>query len=387
MEPPFRVGGGEVESPYFIGRWNELNDLVHTLGSMSENKVVLGIRRVGKSCLIHNALRAIRTTYPGVLCGKINCRGIGSHRSLADEIVLAALQAYKDEALVRGWTRLRGHLASRRIAQAIDAVNAIEFTAVQELFRARIELHERSLSEEQFLRRAFQFLREFTTADRQLVLALDEFQELEKLPGDIFQHFKAASDSLPNVRFVFSGSSLGLLEKVFLRPDSPLYLMAGKMHLAPLPDLAVEAFVGDRLQLAGIEADKDTCLHVHTRTGGIPYYVQKLGLLMWIRALQSRMLQVTTDDVDAAFEEMLREVGGEFESRLEHKYGPLQKDILRAISEGFHRRRDIATAIDRPEGQLSAALRSMEAGQVIFKAGRGVYEIADPVFQEWLRRL
>lgn len=391
METPFAVGR-IVRPPYFIDRTAEISRLATTLGSLSENQLVVAIRRMGKSSLLANVVDEIRRSYPTTLVAQLDCRRVTNTESFVDELVRAALTAYQDEHPVAGWLRLKARLMTDKITELVPEVQRVGAQGGGEalgiLFTAYLEFRERRIDPDRFITQAFEFLERFTNARTQgLVVVLDEFQELDKLQTPlVFQLFKSYGDRLPKIRFCFSGSSVSLLEKIFLRADSPLYLTAGKVPLEPLPQDVVTGFVDQRIRHAEMTIDPVAAKRVYELTGGIPFYVQKVGLTAWLNAIAHHETHITVEAVEAAFDDMLWEFTSEFEARFEYKYGAQQKAILLELAaRGASARADLAKATQRTTGTLSQGLTALETAMEIRKLERGTYEMCDPVFARWLR--
>lgn len=391
MEAPFAVGSS-VKPPYFIDREREIARLTDTLGGLGENLLLVAIRRMGKSSLLANVIDAVRAKYRQTLIAEVDCRRVTNAESFVDELVRATLSAYQHEHPVAGWLRLKARLMTDKITELLPEVQRVGAQAGAEavglVFQAYLEFRERRIDDNRFLTQAFEFLEGFTAGRREgLVIILDEFQELEKLQTPyVFQLFKSYGDHLPRVRFCFSGSSVSLLEKIFLRPDSPLYLTAGKVPLEPLPQDAVLRFIDERIRAAGLTIDPMAAKRVYELTAGIPYYVQKAGLTAWVDALVHHETHITTGRVENAFKTMVSEFSSEFEARFEHKYGAQQKAILLELAaRGPTSRRDLARATQRSTQTLSQGLVTLETAMEIRKVGRGIYEMCDPVFSQWIR--
>lgn len=389
MDPPFIVGK-IVRPPYFIDRADEMNRLVHSLGTASENQLVIGLRRMGKSSLLLNVGEEIARRYPDTLLVFIDCRRVTSTSTFADLLMTGVLEAYERRHPAVGWMHLKRRLFTDSISQLVGEISKVG-GSVGEAFTWYIELREKSLDPKGFLERAFRFLDAFShERPERYAIVLDEFQELEKLSEpQTFQLFKSYSDRLDKVRFAFSGSTVTVLRDIFLQPDSPLYLMAGKTPLDPLPRAVVTAFVRDRLKVAQMVIDDDAVDAIFEKTWGVPFYVQKIGLNCWLLCLQRRDTRVTLADVEQAFEDMLWELSAEYETRFEHKYGAAQKAILIELSRGgVLQRTELADRISRPSEQISASLTALENSMEIVKPSRGAYRMADPVFAAWiLKRL
>lgn len=387
VEPPFIVGK-VVEPPYFIDREAELGAMVVTLSGLIENQVVMAQRRMGKSSLLHNVAKRIEET-TDVHVAHVDCRRVTSPLDFTDSIIESILEAYAKKRPVKGWLAIKKRLLKDSISDVIKSIQGIGVKAIEDSFNAYIEFREKKRSEASMLEEAFTFLQAFSSEkNARFVVILDEFQELRDLPGEhVFQLFKSYSDQLDRVRFVFSGSSLGLLNDVFHKPESPMYMMAGKVALHPLQRDDVQDFIQHRFHGVNIQVTSSALEAFHSLTGGIPHYVQKLGLVAWLPALQAQRGSIDISHVHEAFDIMLYEFGSEFEGHFSNKFGAAQRAILTALSTAKSMTRiDIANHAKRSTGQLSPSLNGLEDAMAIVKEARGVYAMSDPVFAAWIRQ-
>ncbi len=117
-------------------------------------------------------------------------------------------------------------------------------------------------------------------ASNGIVVVLDEAQELIKARGfNILPILAYAYDNLRNVRFIISGSKMGLLYR-FLKvkdPESPLFGRAmGIVELVPFTREQVAEFLRCGFKELGIEfSDFD---RLYERLGGIPGWLTYFGL-------------------------------------------------------------------------------------------------------------
>ncbi|MDO9516934.1 MAG: hypothetical protein Q7J10_02685, partial [Methanosarcinaceae archaeon] len=202
-----------------------------------------------------------------------------------------------------------------------------------------------------------------------------------------FNVLKSRMDSQPNVRYIFSGSSISLLHDVFLKPDSPLYLMAAKMQLKPIKKEYVGKYIKQRLGTQNIQISDQALDDIYTVTGGFPFYFQKLGFMVYQDAILENKEKIENTDVDANFCAMLAEFDSEFESRYSDKFSEQQKKILKHLSiEKFRRLSHIAKDTQTPASSLTSSMSDLQNTMTIEKSKDGAYGIIDNVFRIWLKR-
>jgi hypothetical protein len=149
-----------------------------------------------------------------------------------------------------------------------------------------------------------------------------------------------------------------------------------------LPDEEVKCFVQSRFELCGYSISNKMLKPFIDFTWSIPDYVQRLGLIA------SQLSKIITKDViERAYEDMLLELDSEFRetlSKLNQRSG-----IYGAILTGLSRYNSLSDAGRFIGYDLSKAMRQITYLQkvgLIEKTNRGKYEIADPIFKDWLER-
>jgi len=137
--------------------------------------------------------------------------------------------------------------------------------------------------------------------------------------------------------------------------------------------------------LAGYAVEKGAAERIYELTGGIPFYLQKLGLLLVQRLWLSGKKSVGKREVDEAFEEMLAELDSEFEVRWLSEFSPLQRRILRVLAKGPAGPTALAQALGMEPQDISSSLARLRAEMVLRRTEAG-YELTDVVFARWLSK-
>lgn len=378
------IVGGEVEPPYFIGRDEEVSRIRLDLLSRAQHNVIIGPRRIGKTSLLKN----LRTSIGGeVLFVQVNCRMITHPADFFRITSRAMVEAYEEKHRVKGLTRKFSDIFKATITRATRSIAEIG-GSIEHIGEIYLRFRESEVSEPELIEETFAFIGNLADESReQIVIAFDEFQELSRFNPAIFSLFKTHMDSRPDVRYIFSGSSVALLNKVFLKPDSPLYLMAAKVRLEPIGEEEVSRYIRSRLLMQKITITGDALHTLYSYTDGFPFYFQKMGFLLYQHAILQGKETVTSDDTECAFSSMLDEFDSEFESRYSCKFSRQQQDILKYLSAAKTRRlKEIAADMDTPSSSLTASMRDLTNTMTIDKPGGGRYGILDSVFRIWIAR-
>jgi len=382
-EAPFKVGG-IVEPPYFIGRDEELSRLVEDARGLAQNVLVLAPRRYGKSSLLHNVRRRLADE-PNLLTPYVNCREITSAEDFHRAAVSALLEAFERKRRVAGLLEAVRATVKEGVLTALRRVEEIG-GSVSDVGRIYLRFREHEVDAQELLRAAFRFFAAFCIEKEvRAVFVMDEFQEVASFDGQLFNLLKKELDENPNVRYLFSGSSVRLLSSIFLREDAPLYLMVSRHFMQPLDEESVVEFVAQRLAVAGLSASPAAAQAVFEHSGGIPFYIQKLGLLLVHGAWLDSEDEIDQPDVERAFARMLDELDGEFETRWTSRFSPQQRAILKTLARlGTARLTDIAAAMDARPTDISSAIGRMKDMLILAADASNGYAITDTVFSAWL---
>jgi AAA+ ATPase superfamily predicted ATPase len=380
---PFKVGG-VVEPPYFVGRKDKLQILVDEAKRLTQNNVIIGPRRYGKTCLLHNVKVRVEKE-SDVLMVEVNCREMVSIEDFSKITIKEIVNSYAKKHRIKGLALVLSKIFFGKVIDAIRSVEKIggSIAKVGEIY---LKFRERSLNKEDLARGVFDFIEDFAKEKKQnMIIVFDEFQEAEKFNGFLFNLFKHSMDSQERTKYFFSGSFLGLLEKVFLREDAPLYLMAARHSMKPLEETTVVRFVQSRFRTMRISLSVDVAKLFHKYTGGIPFYVQKLGLLCFQQAMIRKEKEIKTDLVKNGWRNMLDEFDNEFENRFLRKFSNQQKKIIKTIASSEPTSLAvIAKTIGRRSTDISSQVNRLVEAMVLFKDGQKDYCMTDKVFRDWL---
>jgi len=381
----FKVGG-RIEDPYFIDRPDAQDVLLRDARALSQSHVVIAPRRFGKTALLQRVCTELSSE---MLAAYVNCLPLHRPELFHDRIVEAVLDAFERR---RG--RTRRLLATWKDVLKRPVIGALERLeevggSLQSVGSVRLKFRTQEADADELLRAALDFPERFAEEQGEsILLALDELQALTALGDGVFARFKSVMDTQRRVVYLFSGSSLALLSDVFAREGkSPLYQMVGRTFLGELERGLVSDFVKRRLQTVHRVAITEAALaRFLDSVGGIPYYVQKLGLLLEHR-LQLRGLETLEEaDVDDAFGGLLDELDLDFQERWTTRFSDQQQAILLALAEGAATSSEIAERAATAPENLTYNLKKL-LGTMVLRKDEGRYRVTDRVFAAWLARL
>ncbi|MGP8323883.1 MAG: AAA family ATPase [Methanosarcinaceae archaeon] len=378
------IVGGEVEPPFFIGRDEEIEKIKLGVLTLAQNNVIIGPRRIGKTSLLRNLKLSVKDD---VIFTFINCREMVSISDFFRITTKLLLEAYEEKHKIRGISQKFAQIFNGKITAAYGSLSEIG-GSIEHVGGIYLKFRDDNLNEQDLIAETFEFIDHFSKEKEvPIVLCFDEFQELRKFNGSIFNVLKSRMDSQPDVRYIFSVSSISLLHDVFLKPDSPLCLMAAKMQLKPIKEEYIGKYIRQRLGIQNIQISDRALDNICTVTGGFPFYFQKLGFMVYQDAVMENKEKIKSTDVDASFCAMLAEFDSEFESRYIDKFSEQQKKILKHLSKEKSRRLShIAKDMQTPASYLTSSMSDLQNTMTIEKSKEGVYRIIDNVFRIWLKR-
>jgi hypothetical protein len=237
-------------------------------------------------------------------------------------------------------------------------------------------------------------LRSLTRLARHVVVCFDEFQRLNRCPGEPLAVIGSAlmSAGVGNVAVLFTGSIREYLEMLLNNSREPIFNQATKMRLPAISRADFHEFLAFHFEATGRDVDERALDHLLAVTDAHPKRTQQLAWATWRRGGR-RTLGV--DEVQDAFEELIEDQQADFavvEETLANGEEP----------EATERKALYLLADHAGEGLTSPALaeryglgaRTTAKRAMPRLARRGLVEqvrgdrwrIIDPFLAEWLRR-
>lgn len=347
-------------------RERELEALLNHARGASPLILVLGIRRIGKTSLLKVFLSECRQ--PSIFIDARRFSELGYTK--------ASLYAILSEE----FTRLRGKFSS--LAEYLKRVRGVSVSGLSIEFDWR----GRGASLSSILERMDEYAEHSGAA---FLIVIDEAQLLRFFSGgrrvDFAQLIAYSYDNLKNLKFILSGSEVGLLSDFlgFEDPESPLY---GRVYEAVTLDRFSEEQSREFLELGfrelGVEAPGEVIGKAVEKLDGIPGWLAYFGY----RYAELRRPEVLAQIVDEATGIALAEL-----KRLEN-LSKLYTHTLRAVAMGYQTWTGIKRAVEawlgRPlsNAALSRALRNLEKMSILAKVNNE-YRFLDPIVREASKKL
>jgi len=215
-------------------------------------------------------------------------------------------------------------------------------------------------------------------------IALDEFQDVDKVPdldGLIRSHIQYQGEV---ASYVFAGSEPGLMKQLFESKDRPLYGSAVPMRLQRLANEDIAAYVVDRFK----ETDRnvgDALNPLLAAAKGHPQRAMLLAHRLWAQVRKGKT--ATLDDWYEAHAAALAELNPEFDAQW-RGFDTSQQKTMRAViaGEGSPYKGDVRRRLELTKDMVRKALPRLSATAEIEDAD-GKHVVVDPLFAEWIERI
>jgi len=232
-----------------------------------------------------------------------------------------------------------------------------------------------------------------------VMLFLDEFPEILALNNypqieSIVALFRAVLQSQSRVCYVVAGSMFSLMERVFLRADSPLFVHFQLETVGPLGRDDSDSLARKRLAAVGAAVSPQVLAAVYQVTRGHPFYIYATTMRVLEMAFLLRK-PLTAQTVQEAFVlETLGTTGRIYnlcryvlEDSLQRARGEtMPQAVLQVLAremEGLSLTR-LARALKRPSGAIRQVLNWLIEVDLVQQQADKTYVFRDPVLQLWV---
>ena len=215
-------------------------------------------------------------------------------------------------------------------------------------------------------------------------IALDEFQDIGKVPaldGILRSHIQFQGDV---ASYVFAGSEPGLMKQLFERKEAPLYGSAVPLKLGRLRDQDIADYVADRFR----QGKRNVGEALNPLLGSAKGHPQRAMLLahrLWEEV--ERGATASLDEWERAHRAALDELQPEFEAQWRGLDTSEQKTMRAVIAgEGSPYRAAVLERLALTKTMAQKALQRL-AARAELEAEDGKQTVVDPLFAEWIDRL
>ncbi len=373
MDNPFRFGA-VVTGNDFADRRREATELERELRE-GQHVFLLSPRRYGKTSLILTLLDRLRSQ--GMLVAYVDLFRTTTAVQLLElmaQTILRAAEARPDKLL-----RLAMELLGRLRPQVgTDSAGRPTLSLdIGSSPRSGLALQEEVLSLPDRLA---------TKRKRRLILALDEFQEMQRFPGSSLEKaMRSHFQQHRHVSYLFAGSRQSALQDMVTRERSPFYKFGRFMHLGPIPANEFGPFLAARFRRGRLRVSAEVLDAILAAADDVPYNVQRLCHQVWALCA-GRADRITEADIGKAMLMIVNQEAPYF-SAVWDQLSLHQRQVLQAIARSGGRNVFASEFLTvhrlGSHSSVQTSLRQLLKEQVLLKVD-GEHRIADPFFREWI---
>jgi AAA+ ATPase superfamily predicted ATPase len=365
--------GRPVSGRHFVGREREVKDIFSLLEN-NQSIMLIAPRRYGKTSLVLEVMRMLKRE--GWYVGRVDLFDIPTREKLAEKIVQATVgnKIVSTDRLInaakRGIRALREVMELKQITQ--DGMEIILSFAdahqdIDALLDESLDFPERFASKH----------------DARMCFAYDELGDMSKMNGELIKKMRSKFQMHKRTVYLFSGSQETVMNEIFLDKRGAFYGFCQVMELAPIPKQAFKDYISKTFERAGVYIELETIDDVLERTACHPYYTQYLCQVIYLNVKERG--KVEEGDVEGCFEQMMHLQ----QTYLEGIWASLKHDSVLQLRICLHLssrpRASVYSEFDDTRQNVYASLQSLlRKGHI--RREEGGYELADPLFREYLKR-
>lgn len=379
-EQIFLIGGG-INDHYFTGRDDEIHQVIRNILSSPQNQLILGPRRIGKTSFLIYIKNGV---HDKVIFVDVDCRRVTNVTDFFRLITKSLIEAYEKNDIAGNLSQKFSEIFKGKITSDMQSISEIG-GCFEHMGYTYLQFCEDKISEEMLIVELFKFI-DILADDmkKPIVLAFDEYQEIGKLQIYILNQLKIHN---PNVIYILSCSSLPTFYQNALHSNTNMHLSINQIHLTPLKKDDVDNYIVSRFKTQNIDVSSSALDKIYKYTDGFPFYIQKLGSILFLEALFAKNTTIDFNDVEIAFASMLNELDCEFEEKYSTYFSKQQQEILKFLSQNrVHRLSEIAAEMQTSASSLTTSMKTLNNTMTTHKTKKGCYGITDNVFRLWIKK-
>jgi len=372
MSNPFTLGVIPPEAP-FCDRSKELYELLSYAKSKA-NVVLYSPRRYGKTSLVKRVQSNIYAE--GFIPIYVDLFGVTSIDCVADRTAKGVYAA----------TKKNQPLFKKAIKLFKTFRPVLKPTETGDSFSIYVEPVHRQLSGMDLLDSTLEELGDFIANVKKGVhIVFDEFQEITELNNMQIEGIMRSRIQDQDASYFFIGSRRRLLLDIFTRRNRPFFQSSIIYNLDRLPHDDLVLFIMDCFENERKRCPEEVAKQISRRVSQHPYYAQKMSFYVF----ESTKTVAKPGYVTSAYEKVLEEERYFFEAILQG-FTVKQISLLKAIANDPSLRvfsTEFLSKYRLSHGMVQKALKKLSKFDLIEKNNQNRWQIVDPVFEDWLRRV
>ena len=363
---PFKYGS-IVLGKDFCGRKNLLKQITGYM-EVSQNIVVFGERRIGKSSLVYEAIRKLKGT--GILY--MDLLGIKSVDAMCKRMLRAIVTFEKNLNWTTKIIKILSHLRPTITTDPVTSMPIISFDA-------SVELKADSIQEVLDLIKSI-------SKKKRFVVVFDEFQDILNTndSDEAISLLRSKIQFHNNIPYVFVGSIRHKMDEIFTSPDSAFFKSAIPITVYPLSYKEFSRFLIKKFEKGRRKVSGETLKQVFEIANNITGDIQQFCEALW--EVTPERDAVSHDKLKVALELIFSREQKSYEAFVS-LLTDFQLKCLTAIARKGGKK---VYAIDfmkevgpHSSASVNRAITRMININILFKSGKEI-RFVNPFFKAWL---
>lgn len=356
------------EPKFFCNREKELNRIISAVIN-NRNIVLNSIRRMGKTGLIRHLFHQLKTADENYLF-YIDIDQTNNINEFLNKLINSLLREQKKNL----YEKVLDFIKQFRPILTFDPLTG----------QPEVEIKKSSLQQDETsIESVLGYLERL---DKQVIIAIDEFQRITDYPEKRVEAFlRSYIQHLKNVNFIFSGSSTHLLQSMFSDYSRAFYQSAEILNLERLNRKTYAEFIRDQFVLTGKKIGMATVKSGLDWADNHTFYVQFLFNMVWgtgINSINDETVAEVQNEIIASRDSLYCN----YRNLLTDKQYSLLRAI--AIEDGvskpnageFIKKYDLGTA-----STVNSALKTLVAKELVYHES-GLYKLYDVFQKKWFQQ-
>lgn len=369
LRNPFVIYGYKG-AEYFCDRKKETKTICTAL-SNERNVVLISPRRIGKAGLIHHVFEQLKKSEPETKCFYMDInatRNVNQFIQLLAKTVVGQVDTFSQSA----FRKILTLFSSYRPTVSFD-----EFTGIP-TFSITISQEQ----QEESLKHIFDYLKQ---SGKRIYIAIDEFQQISEYPENSTEALlRSHIQFLPNVYFIFAGSSQHMMSEMFLSAQRPFYQSSQMVNLFPIDVHEYCEFANRWLSKEGIGMEDADFIYLYDMLDGQTWYIQNILNRLYANGdlIDKTTIARTVDDVVNEQEEsFITYCKSLTDNQLDLLIAIAKEDgVVSALSQEFLLKYSLPAA-----SSVSLALKALQKKDFVHEFN-GRIVVYDRFFGMWLKR-
>jgi uncharacterized protein len=366
---PFLVTGGPVPPEDVVDREAYLERTIARLQD-GHSIYISGPRRTGKSSIAGALLDHFRKA--GFYTCQLDLFSVTSESDFAERLAEAVLANRR-----AGW---------RPVGRPVSLEPSLSAKGFPPEIKVALGFKVGSPDPEPsvILDRALELPEQVASQDKRgMVVAFDEFQEVQKLGGvDLLKRMRAHVQQHRSVAYIFLGSERSKLRQMFGAAAEPFYRFAEPSHLPPIPLASWSGYLEARFASRDLTVPVAVLRDLVEGTGGHPADTMLVASHVYYAARDSRSGEVTSALLQAGYAQALADLSQFFEVIWAGLGRPARSAARGLVETG----QPYAGGQEAPAA-VARAMRTLEELGIAQRAGPRRWAVGEAMFADWLRRL